>query len=468
MIFEQFEDKSLSQYSYAVGCAGAGSVAIVDPNRNVDTYLEYAGAQGVKITHVLETHIHADFASGARELAERAGAELLLSAHDEGELYEVGFDHRPIEDGERQELGSVSIQARHTPGHTPEHLSFLVRDGARSAEIPMLMLSGDFLFVGSLGRPDLLGEEAKQQLAEHQFDSVRNKLSGLPDGMEIYPAHGAGSMCGSGMSGRALSTLGYERIANPYLDPTLTREQFVDRILSTVPLFPDYYRRMKELNSKGPTPLSRLPELHALEPETFRERMKAGHVVVDLRSVERIGAGHIPGSFGIGAGDLLSQWAAWVVPYETPILLVAPDERTVRESVRALQRVGLDDVRGYLQGGMEAWQRAGFPVARTQLTTCRDLHRQLADGTDIRVLDVRSDGEWNSGHIEGATHIMAGVLEKNLERVPGGGSCLAVICGSGYRSTVAVSVLERAGVGDLVNVIGGMNAWNGAGLPAVR
>ena len=266
MFFERIEDKGLAQYSYVIACERAGVAAVVDPRRDVDVYLELAKARGFRITHVLETHIHADFASGACELAAATGAELAVSAYDRGELYETQFDHRPLADGDSIVLGRVRLQALHTPGHTPEHLSFLVFDGARSETQPMILLSGDFLFVGSLGRPDLLGEEAKRALAAKLFDSVRRVLAPLPDHLEIAPGHGAGSMCGAGMSGRAVSTLGFERIANPYLRADLTEAAFVEMILSRVPPFPDYYRRMKALNARGPRVLNVSNGLPGLTP----------------------------------------------------------------------------------------------------------------------------------------------------------------------------------------------------------
>src|SRR6185436_834919 len=255
MLLERFEDRGLAQYSYAVGDEAARVVAIVDPRRDVDVYVDWAAERGFTITDVLETHIHADFASGARELALRTAATLRLSAYDEDERYEVLHAHALLRDGDSVPLGAVRLQALHTPGHTPEHLTFLVYDGVRDGDVqdaPVAALTGDFLFVGALGRPDLLGEEAKHALARRLFKSVREKLAGLPDGMEVYPGHGAGSMCGAGMSSRPFSTLGAERLANPYLDPALTEEAFVERLLAASPPLPPYYLRMKALNAAGP------------------------------------------------------------------------------------------------------------------------------------------------------------------------------------------------------------------------
>jgi hydroxyacylglutathione hydrolase len=469
MFLERFEDRGLAQYSYALGCEKAKAMAVVDPRRDVEVYLRFAAERGMAISHVLETHIHADFASGARELAERSGASLCLSAYDEGEAYKVRFPHRPLREGDGLQLGTVRIEPLHTPGHTPEHLSFLVYDHARSEGVPMLLLSGDFLFIGSVGRPDLLGEEAKRALASRLFDSVRGKLAGLPDGLEIHPGHGAGSMCGAGMSGRPTSTLGYERIANPYLDPGLSREAFVDRLLSNVPPFPGYYRRMKELNSAGPPSLGELPGKVAVPVEEFRRLASAeGRLVIDLRDAASFGAGHVPGSFGIGGTKDLSTWASWTVPYDRPLLLVAPHPGSVAEAVCALVRVGLDGVEGYLDGGMEAWKRAGYEIADLPQWPAAELARRLASPEPPDLLDVRSPAEWRTGHVDGARHIPAYELEKRLAEVPESeGRPLAIVCGSGYRSTVTASLLERHGRTGLVNVAGGMNGWIQAGLPTV-
>ncbi|HEY7530903.1 MAG TPA: rhodanese-like domain-containing protein [Gemmatimonadota bacterium] len=469
MLFERFEDPGLSQYSYAVGCQTTGQLAIVDPRRDVDVYLHFAEDRSMRIAHVLETHIHADYASGAGELAKRTGAELWLSAYDAGETYESTLPHRELRDGAAVTMGRVRLEALHTPGHTPEHVSLLVYDGARSETVPELLLSGDFLFVGSVGRPDLLGEQAKRDLARRLFHSVREKLAGLPEGLEVHPGHGAGSMCGSGMSGRPQSTLGYERAANSYLDASLDEDAFVEHVLSHVPPFPDYYRRMKRVNAAGAPVLEGLPGNEAVAPEPFRALLRSGYVAIDLRDQLAFGGGHVPRAFGIGAGGSLSQWAAWVVPYETPILLVTQDGHYDEDSVRALVRVGLDEVRGYLRGGMHAWVSAGLPVAETPQISPLELHRRLSGGNGLRVLDVRTDDEWEDGHIAGAVHVMGGTLPSRLDEVPrDGGGPLAVVCGSGYRSTVAVSVLERAGFEHLLNVTGGMGAWHRAGLPTVR
>lgn len=464
MLFERFEDDTgLSHYSYVVGCQKSRTAAVVDPRRDVDVYESFCRGRGLTIAYVLETHIHADFASGARELAHRSGAELWLSAYDEGEDYEVAFPHTDMRDGDAITFGGVRVQAVHTPGHTPEHLSFLVYERDRSDTVPELFLTGDFLFVGSVGRPDLLGDEAKLGLASRLFASVRDKLPQLPDGLELHPAHGAGSMCGAGISGRAMSTLGFERMTNPYL-AAQTEDEFVSRLLGNVPPLPAYYARMKRVNSDGPALLGGLPRVAAIPAQDFQARSSAGHVVIDTRSQSAFGAGHIPGAFGIGAGGNLSVWSSWVVPYDVPILLVVDTAAALERVVRGLVRVGHDDIQGFLEGGMDAWSGSGLSTARTDQLAPADLAGRM-ERNDIYVLDVRSDTEFADGHIAGAHNLMAGYLPDRLEAVPNGSQTVALVCRSGYRSTVAASVLERAGFTNVHNVAGGMNAWRAARLP---
>jgi len=451
---ERIEVPGLAHYSYVLW-SGAQAL-VVDPKRDFDTYQEFAKARGLKITHILETHIHADYASGAKELAGATGAELWLSVYDRGEDFDVQFPHHEFADGQELQLGDILVQAVHTPGHTPEHLSFLLHDLERGP-YPLALLSGDFLFVGSLGRPDLLGEAAKLKLAGQLYDSVYKRIASLPDGVEVHPAHGAGSMCGAGMSDRPQSTLGYERLANLYLGMQ-DRQKFIDTILATVPPFPDYYRRMKRVNSEGAKTLGGIPGGQALTPQQFRALADAPEtVVLDLRRPEAFGAGHIPGALNIGAGPTFAMWAAWVTPYDRPILL-AGDENTDLESVRrGLIRVGLDDVRGYLQGGMRAWIEAGFAQEQLPQISVDELRARVAQGAFV--LDVRTKNEWEAGHIDGAHWLMAGDLQKHVNELPKE-KTIHVICGSGYRSSIAASVLRRAGLQDVVNVAGGMSAWN--------
>jgi hydroxyacylglutathione hydrolase len=463
MILERFEVPGLAHYSYLIG--SNGHAAVIDPKRDIDTYLDYADANALKILYVLETHIHADYASGAAQLAAASGAELCLSAYDNGEDYQYQFPHRELSDGTEVAIGDLRLVAVHTPGHTPEHLSFLLYDRNRCGQ-PMSLFTGDFIFVGSLGRPDLLGEQAKQALAHDLYRSVRRKTEQLPDGVEIYPAHGAGSLCGAGMAQRPQSTLGYERFCNVYMQDR-DENDFVNAILGSVPEFPDYYRRMKQVNSEGPGFLEEIPGGAAMPPPQFRDHMQRTHsLIVDLRRPEAFGGAHIPGAFNIGAGQNLSMWAAWVLPYERPLLLVGDDGVNVEDARRSLVRVGLDTIKGYLRGGMRAWIEAGFDQAHLPQISVRELAAwlQQRNGGVPFVLDVRSRAEWMSGHIESALHMPGGDVPKRLGEIPRERP-VHVICGSGYRSSIVASILKRESVVEVVNVVGGMSAWNAQALP---
>jgi hydroxyacylglutathione hydrolase len=397
-------------------------------------------------------------------LGKASGAELWLSGHDKGEDFEYKFAHREFKDGEELEVGDLRIVAVHTPGHTPEHLSFLVYEKSRCGQ-PLALFTGDFIFVGSLGRPDLLGEAAKQQLANALYDSVHTRVEKLPDGVELYPGHGAGSLCGAGMADRAQSTLGYERFCNIFMAER-PKEEFVETILKTVPPFPDYYRRMKRVNSEGPAVFDGLPGGEAHSPTEFRDLIaKLNPVIIDLRRPEAFGGAHIPNALNIGAGQNLSMWAGWVVPYDRPILLVGEENTDIEQARRSLLRVGFDDIRGYLKGGMSKWIEAGLEQAHVPQQSVRELFERLEEKPFV--LDVRSTSEWKFGHIEGAVHIPGGELPKKVEEVPQT-KPVHVICGSGYRSSIASSVLANAGLKNIINVVGGMGAWNAQTLPTTR
>jgi hydroxyacylglutathione hydrolase len=459
MKLKQFEVPGLAHYSYLLG--SRGQAVVIDPNRDIDTYFQYADVNGLKITHVLETHIHADYASGATALAEKAAAELWLSGHDEGEEFAYRFAHGELRNGAEIHAGDLRIVALHTPGHTPEHLSFLAYEKSRCGQ-PLAIFTGDFIFVGSLGRPDLLGEEAKKRLARLLYQSVRTGVEQLPDGVELYPGHGAGSFCGSGMAERSQSTLGYERFCNIFMAQQ-PEEEFIQTVLDTLPPFPDYYRRMKHVNAQGPKILPELPGGQELPPKQFKEVLQASDaLVIDLRRPEAFGGGHIPNALSIGAGPNLSLWAGWVVPYDRPILLVGDEGTDVEDARRSLIRVGFDDIFGSLKGGMRAWIEAGFEQDHVRQASVRELSLKLPEKP--LVLDVRSRAEWSTGHIAGALHIPAGELPKRLHEAPQN-LPVHVICGSGYRSSIATSVLKRGGLNNVINVNGGMGAWHAQQLP---
>jgi hydroxyacylglutathione hydrolase len=473
MIFQRFEDDGLAQFSYAVGSQAAAEIAIVDPRRDVDVYLEFARDRGVGITRVLETHIHADYASGALELAARAGASLHASRYDRGERFQVEYAHEPLSDGSELRLGTVRLRAVHTPGHTPEHLSFLAfDDDEHGGDVPVRFLTGDFLLIGSLGRPDLLGEDARERLVGELYRSVRRVLPGLPDDLPVHPAHGAGSLCGAGMGDAPESTLGRERERNPYLGPSLGREEFARLLMAELSDYPPYYPLMKERNVRagpGDAPLWPWPRPAALSPAVAAERIDDGHVVVDVRHSLAFGGGHVPGALGIGLDADLSPWTGWVVPYDRPLLLVVEHAGQVPEAVTRMARAGIDRIDGYLDG-MDGWLTDARPVrSLPQLAPRQVRDRARSDG--LVVLDVRTDDEYRQGHIEGAIHVMAGHLPDRLDdgrgELPRPDASVAVTCATGYRSTVAASILLRHGYRRVSNLSGGMTAWEAAGLPTV-
>ena len=467
MLLERIETPGLSHYSYLVGCEGAGEVVVVDPRRDIDIYMRQAADLGVRITHIVETHIHADFASGAQALAAATGAPLMVSRFDADETYEVEHAHTDLDDGDVIDVGMVRLQALHTPGHTPEHMSYLVFDRARSETSPVAMFTGDCLFVGAAGRPDLLGEASAAPLASELYDSLRARIAGTPDHVEIYPAHGAGSMCGAGMSGRPMSTLGYERLANPYFQER-SREAFIEWALANVPPFPPYYKRMKSLNSIGAvdaTPILSRATAGALSPVEAKTIAEHGGVILDVRSPGEHAAGHPLGAISVGIADSFSVWAAWVVPEGVDVVLLVGDgSAVVSLAAVGLVRVGLDNIRGYIAGGFTAWTAAGLDIDETPEIAPVEA-RRLADEGACALLDVRSDGEWISGRAPDALHIHAGFVGDHVEDIVRLGKPVATICEAGYRAMVAASVLKRNGVSDVRVVEAGMQGWRLHDLP---
>ena len=456
MKIKQFEVPGLAQYSYVL--SSEGDAIVIDPMRDFDRYTDYAREQGLAIKYVTETHIHADFASGALALAEATGAELALSSYDQ-EPYRYSMDHHALRDEDALRVGRLCVSALHTPGHTPEHLSFVLFDEERDASQPLALFTGDFLFVGSLGRPDLLGEEAKQHLAHELYRSLHQRIASLPDGVQIYPGHGAGSLCGSGMSERAESTLGYERLIQPLFK--LDQDAFVREILESVPPMPSYYPRMKALNSKGAPSMASLSGSDALSPTRVSELLPDRAItLVDLRRPEAFGGAHIPGAVNIGSGQNLSLWAGWILDPEQRLLLIS-DNGHDEEAHRSLARVGLDHIEGFLQKGMPGWVDAGEKFTRTvQLSTNEVAER----GPETQILDVRSDKEWESGHIQNAIHIPLGELKDRTSELTKDADLIAV-CGSGYRSSIAASLLQAEDFLKISSMDGGMTAWNAQKLP---
>lgn len=463
MYFKQFYLGCLAQASYLIG--SDGEAAVVDPQRDVDQYIDEASAQGLQIKYVIETHLHADFVSGHRELAARTGAEIVFSK-DAG----ATFPHRPVSEGEELRLGKAVLRIIETPGHTPESISILVSDGADSTQ-PQRLLTGDTLFVGDVGRPDLAGGKGytPAMMAEMMYDSLHNKLLPLPDEVEVYPAHGAGSMCGKNMSKETSSTIGQQRKFNYALQP-MSKADFVRMMTTDLPAAPEYFAKDAEINRGGADALSELPTVPPVTAAVVRELTSQSNglrpVVLDVRPAADFGAGHVPGSINVGLGGQFAIWSASLIPMEAPLLIVAESEEKVAEARMRLARVGLENVKGYLQGGLESWRAAGFELATVPQISVDQLHDLLQSEDDLQVIDVRRPAEYESGHVGPAVTAPLGDLQKTISGLGVAPTQkTAVICAGGYRSSAATSILEQHGFTNLLNVTGGTGAWIKAGYP---
>jgi glyoxylase-like metal-dependent hydrolase (beta-lactamase superfamily II)/rhodanese-related sulfurtransferase len=463
MYFKQFYLGCLAHASYLIG--SEGEAAVVDPQRDVDQYVAEANANGFKIKFVIETHLHADFVSGHRELADRTGAEIVFSA-------EAGatFSHRAVKEGDELRVGKAVLKVMETPGHTPESISILVTD-TEDATQPQKLLTGDTLFVGDVGRPDLAGGKGytPAMMAGMMYDTLHNKLLRLPDEVEVYPAHGAGSMCGKNMSKETSSTIGQQRKFNYALQP-MSKDEFVRMMTTDLTPAPDYFAKDAEINRGGADTLGELPSPDPLTADRVRELSSDGGgqqtVILDVRSAAEFGSGHVPGSINIGLGGQFAIWAGSLIPMQSPVVIVAESEDKVAEARMRLARVGLENVVGYLQGGVQSWRDAGFQLATVPQVSVDQLHELIASDSDLQVIDVRRPAEYESGHIGPAVTAPLGELQKvvaNLAVVPN--KRTAVVCAGGYRSSAAVSILEQHGFSNLVNVAGGTTAWIKAGYP---
>jgi hydroxyacylglutathione hydrolase len=457
LIFERIQTEGIAELSYLVGDDSAGVAAVIDPTRDVEKYLKLARENAVSITHIFETHIHADLVSGARELCARLKSAKIFTSHEGGARY--GFMPEAVNDGDRFEFGSVVLTARHTPGHTPEHLSYELAE-KEHAEMPWGVLTGDSLFVSSAGRPDLMGKQT-DKLAEQLFHTLRDYYLRLPDGVAIFPGHGAGSPCGADIGDRLESTIGYERKFNSFLQHS-DFEKFKDHALSTAPPTPTYYARMKKLNAQGPEILGQLPAIPALPPESFQQAIEeeAG-VLVDTRGMLAFGGGHIAGALNIGASPMLSIWAGWLLDPDTPILLVLEDDAEIEKVQTLFLRTGYTKFAGYLAGGMKAWNNAGLKLDHVRQMSVHEL--RAAKGR-VQVVDVRAPSEWEGGHVPGAAHVFLPGLREHVRKLSKR-KPVAVYCDSGYRASIGASILKQEGFADVRNVPGSWQAWKHAKFP---
>ena len=440
--------------------------AVVDPRRDVDVYLREAGARGLRITHVVETHLHNDYVSGARELAALSGAEHVIGAGAE-----LAFEHRPLADGDHFTSGSLSFTAVATPGHTPEHMAYTVADRSRSDD-PMLLFSGGSLLVGAVGRTDLLGAQSAEPYARQQFHSLHDRLLAQQDYVELLPTHGGGSLCSKDISSTPRSTVGYERRHNGLLAINEI-EAFVRALLDGQPSFPRYFARMRPLNQAGPAPLGRISEPVPLDPDQVERLLADGGQAIDLRSPTDFALAHLPAALSMPAGSSFGTWLGWVAPHDRPLVLVMDSAADWDDALRQALRIGYDNVQGYLHGGMGRWQGRGKPIETSRGATVGELRRWLEgadagrDGVAPLVLDVRQRDEYERGHVPGAVHLMAGELPDRLSELPRDRP-LVTICSVGYRSSVAAGLLRRAGFSDVTWISGGVPSWRAAGFPLDR
>ncbi|HHB76785.1 MAG TPA: MBL fold metallo-hydrolase [Desulfobulbus sp.] len=454
MFFKQFTVPGMGCLSYLIGCPKAGIACVVDPKRDVGDYIEVARENNLKITHIFETHVHADHISGNMELQSRTGAEICM-----GTGTPATFAFTPVTEGDIFEFGSVKLEALSTPGHTPNSISLLVTDTARN-EKPWMILTGDCMFVGDVGRPDLAGKELIHEQAENLYNSLFNKLTRLPESIEIFPAHGEGSLCGKGMSSKSSSTIGYEKKSNPIFK--LSKEDFLLSMTGSFPDRPKSFTHIITTNKSGVPLLDRCPVVRDLSPLQVKKELDRGVVLLDTRDTASFGGVHVPGSINIGFAKQTANWIGMVIEPDAELILVVTSEKAYSDMLIELHRIGYDKVIGYLYGGMTSWQEAGMPIEQLWQISAQRLHEKITNGNISHFFDVRSDLEWNGGHIKEAQHLPLNQLLKKTPDIPKDEEVI-VTCGVGYRGNIAASYLQSQGFQHVHSLAGGMTAWQNSG-----
>jgi hydroxyacylglutathione hydrolase len=454
MYFEQFYLSCLAHASYML--ASEGEAVVVDPQRDVDIYLKAAEEQGVKILHIFETHLHADFVSGHKELAARTGAKIYIGARARAK-----FPHVDLQDGFELRVGKMFLKVLDTPGHTPESICLLITDEEKSSQ-PWAVLTGDTLFLGDVGRPDLSKTYTPAELAGMLYESLHHKLLTLRDDVLVYPAHGAGSLCGRNMRAERSSTIGTERLTN-YALQIKSRQEFIRQLTANMPTRPEYFLQDAEINREGAPALSDLVEAPPISAPELRSMLNQGIVALDVRTGDQFAGGHVPGSINIALSGQFASWAGTVLGLSARPVLIADSPEQLSEARLRLARVGIEEARGYLNGGVEAWKQAGFALTDLPQITVQTLRDRLQAHAS-QVLDVRREPEWHAGHIQGAVwwpldnfKVSPPELDRDLP--------IAVHCKSGYRSMIACSLLQRAGFRNIANVVAGFDAWQQAKFP---
>jgi len=454
MLLKQYFIEKIAHSSYIL--AGKESCAVIDPRRDVDIYIKEARKLGVNITHILETHLHADFVSGHMDLANLTGAEIYAP-----KSAQCAFEHVPLAEGDTVEIEDMELRVLETPGHTPEHIVYVVVDKSRGPE-PVGVFCGDTVFVGDVGRPDLFPDIATD-LAAKLYDSLHDKLLKLPDFTEIYPAHGAGSLCGRAMGAKRRSTIGYERRNNSALSIE-DREEFIKALTTDMPPAPDHFSRCSDINRKGPVLTKDFPELAELDPEVFMERIKdPGTIVVDTRSYDAFGSQYVPLSWHIDLGGNFPTFAGWVLPIDKDILLVTDTYEKALEANTWARRVGVDRIVGCLDGGLFAWATHGLKTEDVRQVSAENLHAMINGQAGITLLDVRAPQEFADSHIEGAINIPAPDLRTRYKEL-NPALATVLICSTGHRSSLGASILKQNGFHEVYNTAGGMTGYHAAGF----
>jgi hydroxyacylglutathione hydrolase len=460
MYFQHVYDKSLAQASYFIGCQKAGVAIVIDPKRDVDTYLEIANQNNMKITHVAETHIHADFLTGSRELAALTGAKLYLS--DEGGAdWQYQFPHEGLRDGDLFNVGNLKFEVLHTPGHTPESISFLLSDTPASDE-PVMFFTGDFVFVGDIGRPDLLekaaGMKGTQDIGAKQMYKSIKRFSELPDHIQVWPGHGAGSACGKALGAVPSTTVGYEKIRNWALQYATDEKGFVKYLLEGQPEPPKYFAMMKKLNKVARPLLTSVPRLTKLSAAQLNAVMKNDIKVIDTRLKADFANGFIPRTINIPGNNAFATWMGWFVNYDEQFVLIA-DESKLDDLTRKLMRIGLDTIYGYVDNVNE-WAQAGGKLLKSDIISTEQF--KAIRKTDAQIVDLRGETEYDAGHVPGAEHVFIGTLENNLDRINKDRQ-VVIYCQGGDRAAIGYSLLSKKGFKNVKNYSGGINEWVGSG-----
>lgn len=465
MFFEHIYDKSLAQGSYLVGCQVTGEAIVIDAKRDVDTYVEIAKQNNLRITHITETHIHADYLSGSRELAAITGAKMYLS-DEGGEDWQYEFDHIGLKDGDVIKVGNLSFEVMHTPGHTPESISFLLTDHPASDE-PVMIFTGDFVFVGDVGRPDLLEKAAgimgtKEEGAEQMYQSLE-KFQKLPDFVQVWSAHGAGSACGKALGSVPSSTVGYEKVRNWALQFKDDKNGFINELLDGQPEPPKYFAMMKHLNKVDRPLLTEVPKHKKLTKEEFLAAYNEGMKIIDTRSNMEFAEGYVPNSLNIVGGNAFSTWMGWFMNYDESFVLICEDNK-IEDLTRKLMRIGLDNIHGYYSPA--DLEELGLELKKGDFIDLEAFKKELTK-ENVQILDVRNQSEVDGGLVEGATHVFVGHIEDNLDKLDKNKPTV-IYCQAGARSTIAYTILERNGFTQLKNYMGGMKEWKSQNLPLTK